>query len=250
MNHKTEKYDSFSYDDGGELSFFTVIVDAKGSNLKILKVPEPISGPQDEQEEQEERDEPQQKQPDNFENPFDEDDSDDSQDGDEGDDDFGDEGDDGDGDEGDGDEGDGDEDDGDEGDGDEGDSDEGDSDDGDGDDGDGDDGDGDDGDGKKGDKGKSPGFKDEGDFSRDAQPDEDEESIVDKIKRMRAEQEEMKKTLDRNAKNDLEAVEQVLGVKVSSLPSKRAAQSLASNLQLFDTMNSIRILNAVNSAFP
>jgi hypothetical protein len=250
MNHKTEKYDSFSYDDGGELSFFTVIVDAKGSNLKILKVPEPISGPQDEQEEQEERDEPQQKQPDNFENPFDEDDSDDSQDGDEGDDDFGDEGDDGDGDEGDGDEGDGDEDDGDEGDGDEGDSDEGDSDDGDGDDGDGDDGDGDDGDGKKGDKGKSPGFKDEGDFSRDAQPDEDEESIVDKIKRMRAEQEEMKKTLDRNAKSDLEAVEQALGVKVSSLPSKRAAQSLASNLQLFDTMNSIRILNAVNSAFP
>jgi hypothetical protein len=67
---------------------------------------------------------------------------------------------------------------------------------------------------------------------------------------MRAEQEEMKKTLDRNAKNDLEAVEQVLGVKVSSLPSKRAAQSLASNLQIFDTMNSIRILNAVNSAFP
>jgi hypothetical protein len=246
MNHKTEKYDSFSYDDGGELSFFTVIVDAKGSNLKILQVPESISGSQEEQEEQEERDEPQQKQPDNFENPFDEDDSDDSQDGDEGDDDFGDEGDDdfgdegddGDGDEGDGDEGDGDEGDGDEGDGDEGDSDEGDSD------------DGDDGDGKKGNKGKSPRFKDEGDFSRDAQPDEDEESIVDKIKRMRAEQEEMKKTLDRNAKSDLEAVEQALGVKVSSLPSKRAAQSLASNLQLFDTMNSIRILNAVNSAFP
>jgi hypothetical protein len=110
--------------------------------------------------------------------------------------------------------------------------------------------DSDDGDGKKGNKGKSPRFKDEGDFSRDAQPDEDEESIVDKIKRMRAEQEEMKKTLDRNAKSDLEAVEQALGVKVSSLPSKRAAQSLASNLQLFDTMNSIRILNAVNSAFP
>ena len=70
MNYKTEKYDSFSYDDGGEVSFFTVIVDAKGSNLKILQAPQTISGPQEEQEEQEQRDEPQQKQPDNFENPF------------------------------------------------------------------------------------------------------------------------------------------------------------------------------------
>jgi hypothetical protein len=250
MNYNSKKYDSFSFEDGGEIKFFTVIVDAKGSNLKILKVPEPMSGPQEEQDEQDEQDEPQEKQPDNFENPFDDDDSDDSQDGDESDDDFGDESDEGDesddGDEGDGDDGDGDE--GDEGD--QGDGDEGDEGDGDGDEGDGDEGDGDEGDGKKGDKGKSPRFKEEGDFSRDAQPDEDEESIVDKIKRMRAEQEEMKKTLDRNAKSDLEAVEQALGVKVSSLPSKRAAQSLASNLEIFDTMNSIRILNAVNSAFP
>ena len=205
MNYKTLKYDSFSYDDGGEVSFFTVIVDAKGSNLKILQVPKPMSAPQEEQDDQEQRDEPQEKQPDNFENPFADDDSEDNQDNDKDDDDFGDEG---------------------------------------------DEGDSDDSDIKKGNKGKSPRFKDEGDFSKEAQPDEDEESIVDKIKRMRAEQEEMKKTLDRNAKNDLEAVEQVLGVKVSSLPSKRAAQSLASNLQIFDTMNSIRILNAVNSAFP
>lgn len=80
---------------------------------------------------------------------------------------------------------------------------------------------------------------------------DEDESFGDKIKRIREEQERARKNLERMGASDLEAVQRALGVSnlKSDLPSKKAAMKVALRLNLFDTMNTERIINAVNFAF-
>jgi len=94
------------------------------------------------------------------------------------------------------------------------------------------------------------GFTDTTDAFGDDSTDEDE-SFGDKIKRIREEQERARKNLERMGASDLEAIQRALGVSnlKSDLPSKKAAMKVALRLNLFDTMNTERIINAVNFAF-
>lgn len=80
---------------------------------------------------------------------------------------------------------------------------------------------------------------------------DEDESFGDKIKRIREEQERARKNLERMGASDLEVVQRALGVSnlKSDLPSKKAAMKVALRLNLFDTMNTERIINAVNFAF-
>lgn len=94
------------------------------------------------------------------------------------------------------------------------------------------------------------GFTDTTDAFGDDSTDEDE-SFGDKIKRIREEQERARKNLERMGATDLEAIQRALGVSnlKRDLPSKKAAMKVALRLNLFDTMNTERIINAVNFAF-